>query len=1357
MRRTARLDRSVKIRPGRFGHLAVAGLLVICAFTTGLQAASPTEEGGIRVRIAWGGPVQRIWQGSISVRQGTFDAPRPLGMEADEPGSIWLENRSTIKIRQQSGRLYDGLDLTVHGSVESAVLQIHLTPTDQPDQTASTEVPLRDLLADPVGRDLDNQKTRLLVRRAPGDALHIDFSRRNLVFRSGEIFSFRLTPRHLEEGKRGRRLVEISLIDSSQGKPVWESTPIGLDEVSGEIPIQVPLNVNEGVYDLVLRAIQAPSLEIPSVGPVGKMPLGLTKKLSERKVQLLVLSPKRPFPSVEPENAAALKILEEIDPANPGWWDRFAQSSQNLAGLSLPRLNPSKRRPSKGWTSGLVAQLGLTNVASADLQTFAHPALGQLVQLKPSAAEKNVSWEAYTLSVKETGRPHVLEIDYPSDQPQCLGISVMEPNAAEALVPLQLDSGVSVEEPIVKTEETGRPQMLRHRLIFWPRTKAPIVLLTNHSQTRPVVHGKIRLLAGWDHLPSGFETSHRADGRLMAGYLDRPWFARNFGAGDAVDSWSGRSLEDWHTFYEGGSRLIEYLNHVGLNGLMISAFSEGATIYPSRILQSTPRFDKGAFFDSAQDPVEKDLLEMLFQCFDRERLRLIPALEFASPLAELETALRDASPEQTQGIRLIGPDGHGWTETYYPHQRLAPYYNPLDPRVQEAMLRVIDELVENYADRHDSFAGLALQLSGYGYAHLPGPEWGLDDATVARFEKERNIRLDAGTGPDRFARRWKTIQDNHLPQWLLWRADQLARFYERIQAVVRQARPTASLYLATGKLMEGPYWRDRLHPTLKSRPPLKQALLEVGILATLYQKADAPVLIYPNRIEPIDFNDRAASHLEARRWLDVGFDLVWGESESTSALLYYPPQELRVGEFDQKNPYSSSYTALKSEIVPSGATYRAALCDNLARHDARTLFQGGNFLPMGQEEAIRDWVYTYRNLPDVRFKPVNPSICPDGTQPVTIRQAVVDQKTYLYLVNNGPVESHVSLAWTMAPEGRLESLSRSPRLTGIERLGDTVTWQITLKPYELNAVRLDAKKVVLTRAEASLPESFCRRLRNRVEELGRRPAALRAPPPWEALSNPSFEKEPLEKEPIPGWTTIEGSGTSVRLETVSADSTKQPGARAVRLRSDQAPVTLWSEPFAGPTTGRLWIYAWLKVPDAADQPALELILLGKAKGRQFTRVAELGRSSDGEPAPAIEKNWAPYSFPVTDLPLEGLTDLRVGFRLQGPGEVWVDDVQLDHLAGFHVAELRELAQMLAMAGVKQRENKVADCLRILEGYWPRYLEKNVPLATPPTHLTEAPLPPSEKQEEPQPPEPAQEPETTGFLDRVKGFLPKRFW
>src|SRR5438046_4628883 len=48
----------------------------------------------LRVRIAWGGGTPRPWIGSVSVSRGTVHQVTLLGVEADDPGSVWLERGS---------------------------------------------------------------------------------------------------------------------------------------------------------------------------------------------------------------------------------------------------------------------------------------------------------------------------------------------------------------------------------------------------------------------------------------------------------------------------------------------------------------------------------------------------------------------------------------------------------------------------------------------------------------------------------------------------------------------------------------------------------------------------------------------------------------------------------------------------------------------------------------------------------------------------------------------------------------------------------------------------------------------------------------------------------------------------------------------------------------------------------------------------------------------------------------------------------------------------------------------------------------------------------------------------------------
>ena len=106
-----------------------------------------------------------------------------------------------------------------------------------------------------------------------------------------------------------------------------------------------------------------------------------------------------------------------------------------------------------------------------------------------------MSWEAYTLNVSPPGKPYVLEVEYPSDVPQTLGLSIIETNAAGTLVPIGLDSGIDVSD---EAATSAAPHWERHRLVFWPRTNSPLLLITNRREQSPAVYGKIRVLGGWE-------------------------------------------------------------------------------------------------------------------------------------------------------------------------------------------------------------------------------------------------------------------------------------------------------------------------------------------------------------------------------------------------------------------------------------------------------------------------------------------------------------------------------------------------------------------------------------------------------------------------------------------------------------------------------------------------------------------------------------------------------------------------------------------------------------------------------------------------------------------------------------------
>jgi hypothetical protein len=992
----------------------------------------------------------------------------------------------------------------------------------------------------------------------------------------------------------------------------------------------------------------------------------------------------------------------------------------------LPRLSSGPRL----WNGPL---------GNGRLETWRHP-LGEMVRLKPGGSNTEsssgeVSWEAYTLPIKDPGRPHVLEVEYPSDIPQTLGISILEPNSAGAIMPIGLDSGVDLRH---KVAGSGVPRMLRHRLVFWPRTTTPMVLMTNRRDDSPAVYGKIRVLSGGKHLPRAFSLPPGPmpqPERLLAAYLDRPLFPENFSANESLDNWSGRSLDDWVTFHQGGTRLVEYLNHVGYGGLMMSVLADGSAIYPSNVLQSTPRYDTGVFFTTGQDPMRKDVLEMLLRQFDRDGLQLIPMVEFAMPLPELEAIRRSGEAP----VEWIGPAGNTWCQENPPRRGLAPYYNVLDPRVQEAMLNVVRELADK-CSHHPSFGGISIRLSTNGYAQLPDPQWGMDDRTIAKFSRDVKLNVP-GKGITRFQQRAAFLgSPKYAPAWLRWRAKQLSRFYRQMQAELVAVRPGTKLYLAGAGMLDGHVREGELRPALPRKTTLGDAMLRVGFDLASYQ-GKGPLLLRPEELIPNGRLGSQAVNLELRQMSDAEKSLR-GDSVRGS-LFFHRPQEVRISSFDQKSPFKPTYTWLVSQAVPSGEQNRQRFIHSLARFDSQFMVDGGWLLPMGQEDSIRDLLAVYRLLPGVPFERVDNPHDEVSSQPVVFRQAVRGNATYVYVVNDAPFKVNARVR-VDAPRGsRLEELTGKRHVGPLRHDDKGAYWTVRLRPYDLLAVRFSNARVKLSGPSAVVPPAVETILAERIRKLGARAAALNSPSPMKALRNPGFELPPANAEQIPDWATTKRAGVSITID----DKHKNGGKLSAKLTSDGDIACLVSKPFDAPTTGRISMSVWLRVADASKQPILRLALEGRLDDREYYRFAPVGQMPrDGHNQVPIGTEWARYVFQVDDLPLEGLSQLRVRFDLMGSGEVWVDDVQLFDLV-FSKRELVELSKMITLAEIKLQNGQLGDCMHLLEGYWPRFLQSNVTLpenqgvATSVARRQPARTPSKQPSKDP------------GFMGKLKNMLP----
>lgn len=1281
--------------PARALRVAAA-LLVVLALAPAVAADSDGETPPaptMRLRIEWGSGTARKWQGTIALSDGRLSNPLPLGIEADEPGSMWIEN-DRLAIREPSARPYDGVDLDVEAPLDASLI-VALSASDDPIAGSPQDIPLSQLLNRTFTGRLDERKNQLRAQRAPGDKLRVAVDRDALIYRPEESLEIAVSPTRFVEAAGSRLRLQSRLtntIDKSEVATQERECQLDGEGSSAAVQFSLPLPNKEGVYDFDVQ---------PS-----RHRLGLWSPLAGgRRVQLVVLGndPR----SLVNANEPPVETIVEIDPANPTWWQRLP---------NIPML-PSLRKP-----------LGSGNAA-----VWRHP-LGSLIQI--AARDGNSGWEAYPLPLHRPGEPHIVEVQFPNDVPQVLGISIVEPNDTAVVTPTGLDSGVYLPDDGAEIE----PKMKLHRVVFWPRTKTPLLRLDGAK----AMYGKIRVLGPrhanlggmfereeWQthtSLPRRFPAGEQPAGRLLAGYYDRPLFTANFSANQAIDPLRKCRLDDWRTFYEGGHRLVEYLNYVGFNGLVLNVLAEGSAIYPSELLAATPRYDTGVYFTSGQDAFRKDVLELLFRLFDREGLTLIPALDFSAPLPALE-ALRREQPEV--GIELVGRDGHAWSKQHAARRHLA-YYNPLDERVQNAMIDVARELAHRYR-HHRSFGGLALQLTADGYAQLPSDDCGFDGRTLAAFEEASGEQLPQSGSAQRAA--W--IEKNARDKWLRWRAATMSAFYSRMQTKVAGERQGVKLYLAGTGLFERPEMAHKLRPVL-SRVTAKneEALLSVGIDPGANVENDDIVFLRPQRIAPLRSLTAQAVNLELN--YDQQLDRLFEKQSLPAALFYHEPQEMRLEGFDAKNPFKGVPSRPLGQPVPAAQHTRRRFVHAVATLDARAIFDGGRLLPLGQEHELGPLVAAYRNLPNVAFETV------DGRcQPVTVRSLSHGGRTYVYFANDSPWSVNVGVTVEKPAECTVRSLYPGRRVNAPSGEGYRQTWQVSLEPYDLLAAAFSTERVKLSAAETQLDAAIAGQLDARIQDLTERARVLKEPSPLAAPANGDFEQA-ATRSGVPGWEIgptnnlpriVQPPQAEVLLDQVEPHA----GRQCVKLSPRGGKAMLTSAAFPAPATGWLSVSVWAHAGQDGPPPKLTLALEGTVSGKPYRRQDSI---PDARDTVRLSDQWRVYSFDFANLPTVGVSPLRLQFTCEGTGDVWLDDVRtfdLEKLEGNDLVTLVWLA--IERAGAKLGKKEYADCWQFLDGYWPRYLRTFVPLTQEPiaNHPRVRRSPPSSP------------PAKTGIYERIKDF------
>lgn len=1336
-----------------------AAVLLIGLVAAGAGQASDLPVGGavaamarqdarpVSLRVQWGGGKPQAWSGSITVvaaPPGVLPEWRTICTEPDAAALVH-EADGAIIVHQSRPVATDGVELSI-ADWRTARLRVRLAAAAGGQPETTVDVAVADALAAAVQQPLDGDGNRLVIRQASGDALRVMIADaagappgQAALRRPGDRVRLRVDPLlPVRTDHAGRYELRVRLLAGLKGEthdaqvvPVVPREPRGAADGDRRltrcepVEFEVTLPAREGTCDVELQAVEVGSLR-------------WARPLASRTIQVVAVAD-RPLKAP----AAEWKIVHEVDPGSPRLHERlrrlpgaglaqvgmpsiplpaFTRPNVALPNVPLPNV-PLPKLPGVPAVSAMVPRF--SGLLVAGHSTVEPHALGPMLLLPPAKAASEPSWEGIVIAGVQPGIPHAVEIDYPSDQEAVVGASVLELDAAGALVEVRHAGGFEVR----RDPYAGGVEVRRHRFVFWPTTRNPLIVVSNPSTRRPATIGKVRVLAGPSRLPaaSGASVVAHGAGRQTFALWPTPDFTA-WGGAERVDETTGRGFADWGTHLTAIRHSAEWLSARGATGALVAVYAQGAAVWPSAVTRQAPRWGSGAAAEDGLDPQAKDLLGLLGRVYAGAGLRLVPGMAFDAPLPALETMLAGGGTD-TVGIVCLGRDGR---PRRTPH---SPHYNILDSRVQQAVEAQVRELAIRLRGT-PAVDGVALLLAHDGWLHLPGAATALDDVTFTRFLESIGTQEPAAEG-DRYARRAELVEGPLRDMWLEWRADAVAAFHARLAAVLAEADPRLVLHIVPTTLFAGGDLAARFRPRLGTDAAAGDVLREAG-LDPLRSTAHPQVVFSMPHVHTaadglVDRGLAAAANL-APAIADAA-----RSARRRGLAIVEQPVSFDARPLASHGPFGAATPAGPCPIhaVPTAAEAGRPLAEALIAADAEVVFDMR--LALAELAPADAGTTAFTALPAGQVSAV-----PDVPAPVVIRLLPHGAgATWMRVINAGAAPGRIRIGMEGRPAGVVDVVDRSR----IE-LGPDGVATVPIGPWGMRTLLVDGG-VTVRSARIEYDEPVAAAVAARIQDLRRRRAALEMPQPLDVLDNPGFEVGPEtlgavvtdagRAGAVTGWELVEQRrGTLDLVPGVRPPGTGGGPGRGLAFSSMNGLASLHSNPFPPPPTGRVSVAVWLRIEDGAPQPPLRIAVEGLHDDREYYRFAAVGGLAGGRP---LTPEWAQFVLPVDDLPTAGLESLRVRFDLLGPGRVLIDDVRVLDLA-FEESQRVQLARLIARFEQSLATRDIGGCVVGLDGHWPRFLTEFVSDAAV-ARMATVPVPVAA---------PAAKPVTpAGMLDRVRGW------
>ncbi len=446
-----------------------------------------------------------------------------------------------------------------------------------------------------------------------------------------------------------------------------------------------------------------------------------------------------------------------------------------------------------------------------------------------------------------------------------------------------------------------------------------------------------------------------------------------------------------------------------------------------------------------EDSIGPDRIKLLIRLLARRGISVWIEPDLRGALPGL--AAPDSIAAVQSGLTRLNQRGLADTRAELPGNA-GPEYNPLHPKVRQALSLRLREATRTYAGAAPNVDGVLVRL-GTGPTLLGAPESGLDDTTFALFLKDTFDQPPAGLDADavdRFEARARFVAGAARKPWMEWRARGVAALYGELATAARRGsgRSTTILAVVTPTSGAGAVGREARRVDLAGLDPTiawRTAGLDLDVWPT---GNEAPLVLRgvgPDD-EPLARDLDASPDLDAfvaaRARHGLAVATVMGDEEAASRDLGEPARPV-----------------LRVAAAPIAVRVDQPLVRTLSNLDAhRIVLDPGACAELGDE--VRRFSRIYRALPVVG---VHSEQTPYG---VTLRIASDAGKTVVALGNQTPYTTRVEAVLAIPPEATVDDIGRNVRLAPVpDPAGPGRRLVLDVPPFRVAGVRISAREVAV--------------------------------------------------------------------------------------------------------------------------------------------------------------------------------------------------------------------------------------------------------------------------------------------------------